>query len=91
MTNDDYGHDTMDLMYSPGNVPGLGADLDLFATCPAGCECRGTCDVTCPHHVEYRDLVTSDKGGMVMEAALAEQQREQRNVGIARGGCHIRN
>ena len=62
MTNDEYAHDSMDLMYSPGNVPGLGADLDLFDTCPAGCECRDTCGVTCPHHVDY-----SDRGGMIME------------------------
>ena len=67
MTNDEYAHDSMDLMYSPGNVPGLGADLDLFDTRPAGCECQGTCGVTCPHYVDYSDLVTSDRGAMIME------------------------
>ena len=67
MTTDDYAHDSMELMYSPANVPGLGADLDLFDTCPAGCECQDTCRDTCPHHVEYTDLINSDRGGMVME------------------------
>ena len=67
MTSDDYAHVSMELMYSPGNIPGLGADLDLFDTCPAGCECQGTCADTCPHHVDYSDLVNSDSNAMLME------------------------
>ena len=67
MPTDDYAHDSMELMYSPANVPGLGADTDLFDTCPAGCECRVTCSDACPHHVEYTDLVNSDRGGMAIE------------------------
>ena len=67
MTSDDYAHVSMELMYSPGNIPGLGADLDLFDTCPAGCECLGTCADTCPHQVDYSDLVNSDSNAMLME------------------------
>ena len=50
---DPYSHQSMNLFYSPVNIPGPGCSDSIFSTALAGCECTTTCTVQCSHLTQY--------------------------------------
>ena len=67
MPEDNYSHISLDLMYTPFNLPGTGCDQSIFQSSPRGCSCGETCTDNCPHHYDLRSLIFNIDDSLIIE------------------------